>query len=338
MFLCIWDQPSISFSAFVLFEASVITCIALLFFPVNFKEIKGIVALLQAKFRCFLPCLSRESLKVSCLLCEHCTKQVYELVFQKSLTPNELMGCFLNLERASVWWKSCYQLQKWPRNKVLVEGEGQLCWWKNRKGEMTRHRVWVTVEKISETLLTSPPHDHCPSIGSCHIGAEMLDELISGWVMQLKALSAGEAQAVQRICGTCDPGWPKLLHFCVLVTSPIPSYKRLSFETLTEILMSISDTLSLSITIRTDVEESKWKHRSENQLFSYVQAFSNSSSQQDKVKFLKLLKFYSSLCILTFILQNHLKPYLELKLHFAEKFENKYQWVYPDLEYLPSQR
>lgn len=101
---------------------------------------------------------------------------------------------------------------------------------------------------------------------------------------------------MQRICGSCGSGWPKLLCFCVLITSPIPSYRRLSFETLTETLMLIADSLSLSVTPRTDIDESKWKHRSENQLFSYVQSFSNSSSQQDKVRSLKPLKFYSNFC------------------------------------------
>lgn len=81
---------------------------------------------------------------------------------------------------------------------MLAEGEGQLCSRDNRMGEMSRHRVWVTVEKVGETLLRAPPHvlwfcdDHCPSIGS-YIWAETLDELISQWVMQLKALSTGEA-------------------------------------------------------------------------------------------------------------------------------------------------
>jgi len=79
---------------------------------VNFKEQKGIMALLQHKFRCFLPFLSRESLKMLNLLCEQCTKCVYELVSQKSLTTNELMRHFLNLERLSVWWKSCHHFPK----------------------------------------------------------------------------------------------------------------------------------------------------------------------------------------------------------------------------------
>lgn len=114
MFLCSWDQPSVSvcvaYSSYLRHQPSPIS---LYFFsPVNFKEEKGIVALLQHKFRCFLPCLSRESLKMLHLLCERCTKRVYELVSQKSLTPNELICHFLTLEKASVWWKSCHHLPK----------------------------------------------------------------------------------------------------------------------------------------------------------------------------------------------------------------------------------
>lgn len=49
--------------------------------------------------------------------------------------------------------------------------------WDNGKGEKSRHQVWVTVEKVRESLLTPPSHDHCPPLGSCRTGAETLDEV-----------------------------------------------------------------------------------------------------------------------------------------------------------------
>lgn len=113
---------------------------------------------------------------------------------------------------------------------MLEEGEGELmCSCDNEKGEMSKHQVWSTVEKVIKTLLTLPTCDCCPSLGSFFAGAEPLDAL-SSWVMQLKALHSYKAKTMQRMCGSCDPGWQKLLSFCVLVTSLIPRYRWMPFK------------------------------------------------------------------------------------------------------------
>lgn len=58
-----------------------------------------------------------------------------------------------------------------------------------------------------------PLHDHCSPLSFCHTEAEPVEEVISSWVRQLKALHTGEAQAVQGMCRGCDPSWQKLLCF-----------------------------------------------------------------------------------------------------------------------------
>lgn len=44
------------------------------------------------------------------LLCKCCTKCVYELLLQKSLSHDEMICHFLHFERLSVWQKRCHHL------------------------------------------------------------------------------------------------------------------------------------------------------------------------------------------------------------------------------------